>query len=192
MSSQNLPFHIEPMQLADIPQVIVVEQAAYTMQWPQKAYEYELTGNKVAHYFVLRTTLPIDPAESDLVGMAGFWLLADEAHISTLAIHPQWQQQGLGEWLLVNIIEEAQTLGAVVATLEVRPSNQAALALYQKYNFAQVGRRPHYYNDNNEDALILTSPPLATLDYRAMLTQRKTALQQRLTNIEVDKTDQFG
>jgi len=184
VSSQQLPFRIEPMQIADIPQVIAVEQAAYTMQWPQKAYEHELTENKLAHYFVLRTILPIGPAESDLIGMAGFWLLVDEAHISTIAVHPQWHRQGLGEWLLINIIYEAQILGAVVATLEVRPSNIAALALYNKYNFAEVGRRPRYYNDNNEDALILTSPPLATLDYQAMLTQRKTALQQRLANID--------
>jgi ribosomal-protein-alanine N-acetyltransferase len=179
------------MQLADVPQVIAVEQAAYTMQWPQKAYEHELTANDLAHYFILRTTLHIDPATSDLVGMAGFWLLADEAHISTLAVHPQWHRQGLGEWLLVNIIEEAKILGAVVATLEVRPSNQAALALYQKYNFAQVGRRPRYYSDNNEDALILTSPPLTTLDYQTMLTQRKTAVIQRLAKIDVDKISQI-
>jgi len=188
VSSQHLPFKIEPMQLADIPQVIAVEQAAYTMQWPQKAYEYELTGNKLAHYFVLRTTLPIDPAESDLVGMAGFWLLADEAHISTIAVYPTWRRRGLGEWLLINIIEEAQTLGAVVATLEVRPSNQAALALYQKYNFAQVGRRPRYYNDNNEDALIFTSPPLSAPDYQTMLARHKNRCQQRLSQINIDKT----
>ena len=176
------------MQLADIPEVIAVEQAAYTMQWPQKAYEYELTGNSLAHYFVMRTTLHIDPAESDLVGMAGFWLLADEAHINTIAVYPTWRRRGLGEWLLINIIEEAQNLGAVVATLEVRPSNQAALALYQKYDFAEVGRRPRYYSDNNEDALILTSPPLATLDYQALLTQRKNTCRQRLGQMDIDKT----
>jgi ribosomal-protein-alanine N-acetyltransferase len=188
VSNQHLPFQIEPMQLADIPQVIAVEQAAYSMQWPQKAYEYELTQNKLAHYFVLRTTLPIDPAESDLVGMAGFWLIADEVHISTIAVHPQWHREGLGEWLLVNIIEEAQNLGAVVATLEVRPSNQAALALYQKYNFAEVGRRPRYYSDTNEDALILTSPLLASPDYQAMLTQHKNTCQKRLNRMNIDKT----
>jgi len=188
VSNQSLPFHIEPMQLADIPQVIAVEQAAYTMQWPQKAYEYELTGNALAHYFVLRTTLHLDPAESDLIGMAGFWLLADEAHISTIAVYPSWRRHGLGEWLLINIIEEAQNLGAVVATLEVRPSNQAALALYQKYNFAEVGRRPRYYSDNNEDALILTSPPLAASDYQTMLAQHKNRCQKRLSQINIDKT----
>ena len=191
MNNQQLPFHIKPMQLADIPQVIAVEQAAYTMQWPQKAYEYELTGNKLAHYFVLRTTLPINSDESDVIGMAGFWLLADEAHISTSAVYPTWRRNGLGEWLLINIIEEAQNLGAVIATLEVRPSNVAALALYQKYDFAEVGRRPRYYSDNNEDALILTSPLLASPGYQAMLAQRKTALQQRLAKIDVDKTNQI-
>ena len=188
MSNQHLPFHIKAMQLADIPQVIAVEQAAYTMQWPQKAYEYELTGNALAHYFVLRTTLPIDPTEPDLIGMAGFWLLVDEAHISTIAVYPSWRRRGLGEWLLIKLIEEAQNLGAVVATLEVRPSNQAALTLYQKYSFAEVGRRPRYYSDNNEDALILTSPPLTSHDYQTMLAQHKNRCEKRLAKIDVDKT----
>jgi len=191
VSNQQLPFHIKPMQLADIPQVIAVEQAAYTMQWPQKAYEHELTQNKLAHYFVLRTTLLTNSTESDLIGMAGFWLIADEAHISTIAVYPAWRRRGLGEWLLVNIIEDAQNLGAIVATLEVRPSNQAALALYQKYDFAEVGRRFHYYSDNNEDALILTTPLLASPEYQAMLAQRKNMCQQRLAKIDLDKIDQI-
>jgi ribosomal-protein-alanine N-acetyltransferase len=165
------------MQLADIPQVVLVEQAAYTMQWSQKAYEYELTQNDLAHYFVLRHT---PPGESDIIGMAGFWLLADEAHISTIAVHPAWQRQGLGEWLLITLLQEAHHLDAVVATLEVRPSNRAALALYQKYKFEEVGRRRRYYIDNNEDALILTSPPLATTNYQTMLTQRHNTCQKRL------------
>jgi ribosomal-protein-alanine N-acetyltransferase len=123
------------------------------------------------------------PGESSIIGLAGFWLMADEAHISTIAVHPDWRGLGLGEWLLLSLIETAQTLNAQKATLEVRPSNQTALALYQKYHFEQVGRRPHYYSDNDEDALILTTPPLASLDYQTMLSQRQKALLQRLANL---------
>ncbi len=181
----QIPFHVEPMQLADIPHVIAVEQAAYTMQWPQRAYEYELTQNKLAHYFILRANLP---DVTGVIGMGGFWLLADEAHISTLAIDPARQRQGLGEWLLIALLEAAGELGAAIATLEVRPSNRAALKLYQKYNFQQAGRRPRYYPDNGEDALILTTPSLASPEYQTMLNRRKRRLAQRLARIGVDKT----
>jgi [ribosomal protein S18]-alanine N-acetyltransferase len=186
--SQTLPFRIEPMTLADIPQVLAVEQASYTMQWPRKAYEHELTQNKLAHYFVLRATLP-NPQPSNLIGMTGFWLMADEAHISTLAVHPAWRRHGLGEWLLLHLLEQAQVLGAIVATLEVRPSNQAALGLYQKYDFQEQGRRVHYYSDNGEDALIFTTPLLAALDYQTMLAQRRVALSARLAQF-MDKDQQ--
>jgi ribosomal-protein-alanine N-acetyltransferase len=196
-----LPFTIEPMTLADLPAVVAIERVSYAMNWPMRAFEYELQHNQFAHYFVLRTSLPsepIDPAFSKigseslggqrsvvggLVGLAGFWLMADEAHISTIAVHPDWRGLGLGEWLLLHLLEAGRTLGAAVATLEVRPSNHTALALYQKYGFEQVGRRPHYYSDNDEDALILTTPALALPDYQAMLAQHKVALFQRLVKI---------
>jgi ribosomal-protein-alanine N-acetyltransferase len=203
MSQPALPFSIEPMTLADIPAVVAIENVSYSMTWPARAYDYELQYNDLAHYFVLRTSLPQPPLEesrqasrqpevqkgnlgdhfSTIIGLAGFWLMPDEAHISTIAIHPDWRGLGLGEWLLLNLIETAQTLNAQTATLEVRPSNKTALALYQKYRFEQVGRRPRYYSDNNEDALILTTPPLTSLDYQTMLDQRQKALLQRLTNL---------
>jgi ribosomal-protein-alanine N-acetyltransferase len=174
------------MKPSDIPQVVALEQASYTMPWPRKAYDYELEKNKLVHYFVLRAFLPDSQAQPNLIGLGGFWLMADEAHINTLAVHPTWRRLGLGEWLLQTLIKEAQVLGATVATLEVRPSNHAALALYQKYNFQEVGRRPGYYTDNGEDALILTTSPLSSLDYQAMLDQRKRRLSQRLAEIDVD------
>lgn len=189
------------MTLADLPAVITIERASYSSNWPMRAFEYELQYNQFAHYFVLRTSLPsrpIDPAPSQtisdstggqpsavggLVGLAGFWLMADEAHVSTIAVQPDWRGLGLGEWLLLHLIEASQALGAAVATLEVRPSNHPALALYQKYSFEQVGRRPRYYSDNDEDALILTTPALALPNYQAMLARHKVALFQRLAKI---------
>ncbi len=211
MSHPVLSFSIEPMTLADIPAVVAIEHASYSMTWPAKAYDYELQDNDLAHYFVLRTSLPHPPPEegkhfnhpseaqgqtpggqrsavggrfSTVIGLAGFWLMGDEAHISTIAIHPDWRGLGLGEWLLLTLIEVAQALDAQTATLEVRPSNYRALALYQKYQFDQVGRRPRYYSDNDEDALILTSPPLTLPDYQAMLIPQKIALFQRLAKIK--------
>lgn len=178
------------MRPADIPQVMAVEQAAYTMPWPRKAYAYELEQNKLAHYFVLRTRPPV-PTQTTLIGLGGFWLMADEAHLMTLAIHPDWRRLGLGEWMLLFLLKKAQALGALVATLEVRPSNQTALALYHKYNFQEVGRRPRYYDDNHEDALILTTSALASLDYQAMLSQRQATLGQHLAQIKIDKKEEL-
>ncbi len=214
MNQPMPPFKIEPMTLADIPTVVAIERASYSMTWPDKAYDYELQKNEYAHYFVLRTSL-LEPPRIDagladapathgvlggqknqadvsvklstLIGLGGFWLMADEAHISTIAIHPEWRGRGLGEWLLLYLIEAGQNLGAQFATLEVRPSNPCALSLYHKYQFEQVGRRRHYYSDNNEDALILTTPPLTAPDYQAMLAQRHTALGQRLAKFNMDK-----
>jgi [ribosomal protein S18]-alanine N-acetyltransferase len=210
MSELTPPFKIEPMTLADIPAVVAIEHVSYSMTWPAKAYDYELQKNEYAHYFVLRTSLS-GPPQSDIafpdvwavddalggqavqdnasvkllpiIGLAGFWLMADEVHVSTIAVHPDWRGLGLGEWLLWHLIEQGQNMGAQVATLEVRPSNHAALALYDKYRFEEVGRRRHYYSDNNEDALILTTPALTTPDYQAMLEQRRVALFHRLANL---------
>lgn len=205
MSQPVLPFIIEPMTLDDIPAVVAIERASYSMTWPTRAFDYELRYNSLAHYYVLRTTLAHPPGktsldltlpdtlsdhwslvtdQSSLIGLAGFWLIADEAHISTIAVHPGWRGLGLGEWLLLALLEAGLGLGAETATLEVRPSNQPALALYQKYGFAEVGRRLRYYSDNDEDALIYTTPPLASPDYQAMLAQRKIALFERLLKIE--------
>lgn len=204
-----LPFKIEPMTLADLPAVIAIERASYSMNWPMRAFEYELQHNQFAHYFVLHTFLldpllgpssalppdnlqprPRSPApglaaaeNSVIIGLAGFWLMADEAHVSTIAVQPDWRGLGLGEWLLLHLLQVGQDLGAAVATLEVRPSNHTALALYQKYGFEQVGRRPRYYSDNDEDALILTTPALVLPDYQAMLARQKVALFQRLAKI---------
>ena len=195
MSLSALPFRIEPMTLADIPQVIAVEHASYSLTWPAKAYDYELQKNDLAHYFVLHflnqppnqpSIQPTTQPATTVIGLAGFWLMADEIHISTIAVQPNWRGLGLGEWLLVRLLVEGQALGGVIATLEVRPSNQAALALYRKYDFQEAGRRSHYYSDNGEDALILTTPRLTLPDYQAMFQQRQTALNQRLVKIGVE------
>lgn len=214
MSRTQSSFRIEPMTVTDIPEVIAVERASYSMTWPRKAYDYELRHNELAHYFVLRysgqppndspensdqakdvagsSRLPARNRRAGVIGLGGFWLMTNQIHISTIAVYPDWRGLGLGEWLLVTLLETGRSLGAESATLEVRPSNQAALALYGKYDFHEVGRRARYYRDNNEDALILTTPPLALPDYQAMFQQRQAALARRLAEIGVDKLKPFG
>ena len=133
-------------------------------------------------------TLHRPPADVDFVlGHGGFWLMVDEAHISTLAVRAAWRRRGLGELLLVVLLDESQRLGASRATLEVRHSNAAAQALYAKYGFQQAGRRKAYYSDNREDALILTTPEFSALDYRDLICARRNDLWRRLAEASLDK-----
>jgi ribosomal-protein-alanine N-acetyltransferase len=119
------------------------------------------------------------PAASAIAGFAGLWLLVDEAHISTIAVHPDWRGRGLGELLLIALLGRAYTLAADCATLEVRVSNTVAQALYAKHEFAEAGRRRRYYRDNGEDAYIMTTPTLDAA-YARRLAARRTALWGRM------------
>ena len=155
------------MELADLPQVLELDRLSFPLPWSRTSFEHELTLNPASHLFVLADPAAVgapdwlgrwrgeSPARK-IVGYAGFWLIVDEAHISTIAIRPEYRGQGLGEQLLVGLLRQALKLGAVLATLEVRVSNHVAQNLYRKYGFAEVGRRKHYYKDNGEDALLLT------------------------------------
>jgi ribosomal-protein-alanine N-acetyltransferase len=99
-------------------------------------------------------------ADGEIVGYGGMWLMVDEAHITTFAVHPAWRRQRIGERLLLAFLDLAVERGAHEATLEVRLSNVPARRLYEKYGFRPVGLRPRYYSDDNEDALIMTTDAL--------------------------------
>jgi [ribosomal protein S18]-alanine N-acetyltransferase len=106
--------------------------------------------------------------------------MVDEAHICTLAMRAEWRGRGLGELLLLSLIEQAIEHQAAVVTLEVRVSNLRAQSLYTKYGFAFVGERKRYYSDNQEDALIMTTAPVTSEDYARLLGAHRAALAQRL------------
>jgi ribosomal-protein-alanine N-acetyltransferase len=161
------------MQVADIPQVMGIENRAFPTPWPEHAFQRELTRNELAHCYTLER-------EEKVLGYGCLWLIVDEAHISTLACSPKWRGRGLGELLLLTLLHEAIALGAVMATLEVRVSNVVAQKLYSKYGFGVVGRRKRYYADNQEDALLMTVEPLDTA-YRAELLRLQQALFARLS-----------
>jgi ribosomal-protein-alanine N-acetyltransferase len=116
-----------------------------------------------------------------VVGYGGFWMLYDEAHISTLAVGLEWRRRGIGELLLLTMLERAVDLQAEVTTLEVRTSNILAQNLYHKYRFQMVGLRRRYYSNNNEDAFIMTVENIQSTAYRRYLEERKTDLQTKLS-----------
>ena len=141
------------MQVADIPRVIKIENRVFPTPWPAHAYKEELTRNKLSHCTVLE-------AAEELLGYGCFWLMYDEAHISTLAVAPTHRGRGLGELLVQALIYQTLAVDAAMVTLEVRVSNMVAQSLYAKYGMQTVGRRKRYYVDNHEDALIMTVAPL--------------------------------
>ena len=160
---------IGPMRLDDLPAIHAIEQASFTSPWPPHAYQSELESNRLAHYLVARVG-------DTVAGYGGMWLMVDEAHITTFAVHPAWRRQKIGERLLVAFLDIAMDRGAHEATLEVRLSNLPARKLYEKYGFRPVGLRPRYYSDDNEDALIMTTVPLAEPAMRARLALLRAAL----------------
>ena len=160
---------IEPMRLEDLEAVHRIELASFSSPWPPNAYRSELETNRLASYLVARI-------DGEIVAYGGMWLMVDEAHITTFAVHPAWRRQRIGERLLLAFLDVAAARQAREATLEVRLSNISARRLYEKYGFRPVGVRPRYYSDNNEDALIMTTLPLADPAQRARVERLRAAL----------------
>ena len=171
---------IEPMQLDDVPAIQAIEQASFTTPWPPDAYRSELQTNRMAHYLVAR-------ASGALAAYGGMWLMVDEAHITTFAVHPAWRRQGIGERLLLAFFDIAIAREAHEATLEVRLSNLAARRLYEKYGFRPVGLRPNYYSDDREDALIMTTEPLAERTMVERLARLRAALDAKPAPLDPDE-----
>jgi len=164
-----LRLRIEPMGLDDLAAVHAIERASFTSPWPDHAYRSEIESNRLAHYLVAR-------AGDTVAAYGGMWLMVDEAHITTFAVHPAWRRQGIGERLLLAFLDLAVDRGAHEATLEVRLSNLPARRLYEKYGFRPVGLRPRYYSDDHEDALIMTTEPLSDPRMRERVARLRAAL----------------
>jgi ribosomal-protein-alanine N-acetyltransferase len=160
---------IEPMRTDDLGAVHRIELASFSSPWPSNAYRSELETNRLASYLVARV-------DGEIVAYGGMWLMVDEAHITTFAVHPAWRRQRVGERLLLAFLDLAVARQAREATLEVRLSNIAARRLYEKYGFRPVGLRPRYYSDNGEDALIMTTEPIRETRFQERIDALRTAL----------------
>jgi len=196
MDYTGFPYVVEPMRLLDIGEVMEIEHDSFPSPWSARAYRHDLLENDLSHYFVVRQRSLERPELSLLarvrrslgvgirpaiLGYGGFWLMAGEAHISTIAVQPNWRRRGIGELLLVAMLDRATELGAEIATLEVRVSNVTARNLYHKYGFQQVGLRRRYYRDRDEDALIMSTERLTSATFQSHFQQLKQVLRERLT-----------
>ena len=212
---------VSRMTLADIPRVIEIEKLAYTTPWPPSAYRKELQDNQHAHYIVVRDMLldaqppvQVDTVEaqrrpfplslfatrpaatsaeaSSIVGFAGLWLMIDEAHVTTIANHPDYRGRSIGELMLCSLIDIAYHIGARAVSLEVRVSNAVAQNLYRKYGFKEAGIRRRYYSDNHEDALIMWTDDINSPSYREQFARLKAALYSKIQEQEQDSTSSLA
>jgi ribosomal-protein-alanine N-acetyltransferase len=119
------------------------------------------------------------------VGYAGIWVMTDEAHVTTIASHPDVRGKGVGELLLLALIHRAIEVGARWMTLEVRASNSVAQNLYRKYTFKEMGVRRRYYSDNGEDALVMWTDALDSDTFRSALDRNERKLAEHVGSAEV-------
>lgn len=198
---------ITPLTPDDLDAVMFLERQAFAEPWTRRMYVSDLTSNELATYLAARPAAGAslsafvsaarwlagewEPAGAaarpgtgallpPILAWGGFWLMVDEAHIATVASHPDWRGCGLGQWLMLALLDAAVQRGAHTSTLEVRAGNAPAIQLYKKLGFAIVGRRQRYYRDG-EDGLIMTTPSLAEAQQRARLEDARQDAFDKLT-----------
>jgi [ribosomal protein S18]-alanine N-acetyltransferase len=138
------------MSLEDIPAVLVIENSSFPTPWSESAFRYELLENPYASLFVARTR-----DENTVIAFGCTWIVDQEMKINNLAVHPDYRSRGIGTRFLKFLLEYAASQGCREVTLEVRPSNEVALHLYNQAGFVPIGRRKQYYVDTHEDAIVM-------------------------------------
>ncbi len=144
-------FLIRPATLADVRSIWTIERLSFPAPWSRWNFLIELKNPSST----MLVAGPLPPRAWETFGYLIYWLVAGEMHILNLAVHPRHRRQGVAQALLAQALTQGRAAGATMAWLEVRPSNSPALALYDSFGFKEVGSRPKYYADNQEDALIL-------------------------------------
>ncbi|MBI3737748.1 MAG: ribosomal protein S18-alanine N-acetyltransferase [Chloroflexi bacterium] len=138
------------MTLEDVPVVAQIDHMSFSLPWPEHAFRYEVADNPASRCFV------VEAEDKRVAAMIVSWIIIDELHIATIATHPDFRRQGIGSQILTFALKDARQAGARRAFLEVREKNEAAQAMYRKFGFEITGRRPKYYKDNGEDAILMT------------------------------------
>lgn len=143
-----MKFAVRKMTIDDVPAVVELDQISFSLPWPERSFRFELTDNPASRCWVAEV-------DGNIVGMIVVWLLVDEAHIATIATHPDFRRKGIGKWLLSHTLLHLMDEGARSSFLEVRESNLAAQDMYRKFGYEVTGRRRRYYKDNDEDAILM-------------------------------------
>lgn len=163
---------ITEMTTEDIEEVVKIEEEAYGEHHWSKSSFYDEMQNNLAKYYCARTST------GEIAGYAGTWHIIDEGHITTIAVKNNYKRQHIGESLIVKILDDCYKEGIKYLTLEVRVSNTAAIGLYTKYGFNSLGTRKGYYQDNNEDALIMWTENIFYDKFKNRFNENKERLQK--------------
>lgn len=146
------------MENKDLPRVIEIDRGSFSLPWPERSFLFELEKNEVSRCWVAEFTA--GDAALLVVGMIVVWLIADEVHVATLAVDPDYRRYGIAQRLLAHTLIDAYHSGASSSYLEVRRGNQAAIEMYRRFGYQEAGVRRNYYKDNGEDALLMDLVPL--------------------------------
>lgn len=163
---------ITKMTNDDIDDVVAIEEEAYGEHHWSKSSFYDEMSNNLAHYYSAKTS------DGELVGYAGTWHILDEGHITTIAVKKNYMRKHIGEAIIVKILEDCYDSGIKYLTLEVRVSNTPAINLYTKYGFNSLGTRKGYYQDNNEDALIMWTENIFYDKFKSKFTENREKLKK--------------
>jgi ribosomal-protein-alanine N-acetyltransferase len=191
---------LREMTRADLSRVRRIEQTAYADAWPRTTFEAELR-NQLAQYVVaierpesvsdhdttpaigplpwLKRLLRLEPSGDPIVGFFGVWFTVDQLHLVTLAVAPDHQRRGIAPRLLLECFSLALSAELRSIALEVRPSNERAIALYEHFGFAQVGRLPSYYANDDEDALVMLTGDFEPAELRAHIERLRATHEER-------------
>jgi [ribosomal protein S18]-alanine N-acetyltransferase len=181
------PLILRPLVQSLLPAVLVLDRQCFGGLWNEGGYLREMTSPSSDLLVFVKDQEGDGKGQKesskseDLLALGCAWAIVDEAHITLLAVAPAYQQQGLGQAMLWVLLQAAQQRGLERATLEVRASNQTALALYAKFGFQEAGRRKRYYQDNGEDALILWRGGLQYSQFKHELEQWQEWICDRLS-----------
>jgi len=137
----------EPLQASHIPAILEIEKVTNAAPWSERSFQNEL-DHKYGIFLVGITG-------GEVVAYGGVWLVIDEAHITTIAVAESHRRQGIGQKLMVELLEKARSAGMVCSTLEVRAGNKPAIILYEKLGYHIAATRKGYYPDNKEDAVVM-------------------------------------
>lgn len=160
------------MKAADVDKIMSMESEIFgKYHWTHNAFISEIE-NELGNYFVAEA-----PQSGELMGYCGFWLILDEAHITTIAVNPKFRNKGVGEILLQKMIDAGYAKNTKWFTLEVRSGNIAAQNLYYKYGFKSLGLRKKYYQDNEEDALIMWTENIWDEAFKTLYADLKAKLK---------------
>ncbi len=206
---EKLACYLRLMSKGDIPQVNEIDHEAFPTMWPPPNYRRELGNRLAHYIVAcddeqeieeppLKTAPqggfpgllsrlrrlfsreePLSATREYIFGFAGFWILAGEVHITNIAVREKHRRQGIGELLLISLVNMATKLDAHLITLEVRVSNIAAQGLYSKYGFAKVSVRRGYYSDNREDGVLMSLEDITSAPVQTNLQRLKQAHLER-------------